>query len=117
MSKYLLVLEEKDERRRCLNAIKQVGARINHDSSSRVVLIDAKDKKAVEDVLPKGAKLVDASEDITKTIKDIDESEALFLGALKRRYSKKYRAMKDAQKPGESKEEIDFFSAPHTPED
>lgn len=117
MSKYLLVLNQKDERRRSFNALKQLRARITHDSSGRFIVLETDDKKAAEKALPKGAKLVDASTDVAKTMKDMDESETLFLRALQKRFSKKYREMKDAQKPGESPEEIEFFSAPHTQED
>lgn len=117
MSKYMLILEHKSERHKCLNKIKPLGARVVHDSSGRVVVIEAHDKKQVEKNLPKGATLVDISKKFSGTLKNMDESETLFLSALEKRYSKKYRTMKDSQIPGESQEEIEFFSAPHTPED
>lgn len=117
MSKFLLVLEQKAERRRCFNAIKPLGARITHDSSGRAVVVETDDRKRLEKVLPDNARLLDISQDIEKTIREPDESEALFLRALQKRYSKEYRDMKAGQKPGESPEEIEFFSAPHTPEE
>jgi hypothetical protein len=121
----LLVLEEKEplrhrslgfklDRSKTLNAIKNSGAKVHHDSGGRLIVVNTeKVEKELMKLLP-GAKLIPIDEKLSEAIADLDlePSESLFIEALKIRSSKSFREAKKKRKPGESPEEKEMFSGP-----
>lgn len=100
------------DRARALNAIAAAGAKVRHDSGGRLIVIDA--RKAAQDALAKSlptARLVAVDADVKRSISRLDETESLFLDALKIRMSKSYRARKRRRRFGETPEEQALFDA------
>lgn len=99
------------DRTKALNALSAAGAKVSHDSGGRVLVIDASDEvvQALSRALP-GARVVDADADVKDSIKNMDETEQLFVEAMKIRTSKSYREAKARRKFGESPEEKELFS-------
>lgn len=105
------------DRIRTLNDIVSLGGKVRHDSGERLIVIDTAglDEGVLQERLT-GARLVSLDEDIEALVPDLGDHEELFLEALRIRTSSSYRRMKKRQKPGESPEEKELFSAPCTPE-
>ena len=100
------------DRARALNAIAASGAKVRHDSGGRLIVIDA--PKAAQNALEKSlpdARIVPVDTDVKGSVPRLDETEALFLGALQIRTDKNYRARKRRRKFGETPEEKQLFSA------
>jgi hypothetical protein len=100
------------DRARAMNAIREAGAKVRHDSGGRLIVIDA--RKSAQDALEKslpGARIVPVDTDVKRTVPRLDETESLFLGALQIRTSKNYRARKRRRKFGETPEEKELFDA------
>lgn len=115
--KKILILEKQErptslrmgqriERKKAISTISSMGGKVRHDSGGRfmVVEVSEEEEKALKKQL-RGARIVDFDSDIKEKEVDLDESESLFLEALKIRNSKDYREMKRKSKPGESPEE------------
>ena len=103
-------------RSQVLNALKESGVRVQHDSGGRLLVIEATER--TEEVLRrrmKDVKIVSLEDDIEDSIRDLDPQDALFARALVLRYSPAYREMKARQKPGETPEEQLLVSGPCTP--
>lgn len=94
-----------------MNTISSTGAKVQHDSGGRFMVVEVSDEeeKTLKKQLP-GARIVALDSDVKKVEADLDESESLFLEALKIRTSKSYREAKKKSKPGESPEEKAQFS-------
>jgi hypothetical protein len=105
------------DRIKTLNELTSLGAKIRHDSGGRLLVVDTTsvDEATLQERLS-GARLVPIDADVRDSIQALDESESLFLDALKIRTSPEYRAAKERQKPGESPEEKALFTAPCSPE-
>ena len=112
----LLILEGKElmkeplafrmGRTRVINTLSAMGVKVRHDSGSRLIIIDVpKEKEAavIKDI--PGARLIPIEQDMKDELKDLNPDELLFLGAIKKRVSKKYRDDKKNRKPGDSPEE------------
>ncbi len=114
--KKILILEKQErstdvrmgqriERKKAINTISSSGAKVRHDSGGRFMVIEVskEEERDLKKQLP-NARIVEL--DSIKEVKaDLDESESLFLEALKIRNSEDYREMKRKSKPGESTEE------------
>ena len=100
------------ERTRALNAVTAVGAKVQHDSGGRLVVVNVPEKaeKNLKEQL-KGARLVPVDSEMEVDSEKLDDNESLFLEALKIRNSKSYREAKKKQKPGETPEEKKLFSS------
>jgi hypothetical protein len=99
-------LTPKLERSKILNAVVAAGGKIKHDSGGRLVLVEM--PKKAETALAKevtGIKVVTADTDVTKAVKKMDTTEALFAAALKIRTSPAYRKAKAKRKFGDTPEE------------
>jgi hypothetical protein len=99
-----------------LNALKESGVRVQHDSGGRLLVVETTER--TEEVLRrrmKGVKIVPLEGDIEESIGDLDPQDALFVRALVLRNSPAYREMKARQKPGETPEEQLLVSGPCTP--
>jgi hypothetical protein len=96
-----------------INALSPLGAKVRHDSGGRLIIIEIPEE--AEETLAKNiptVQVVPITEDMKVEIPDLNPDELLFLEALKKRYSKKFRDDKKKRKPGESPEEKQLFSAP-----
>ena len=99
-------LRLKFDRQKELRAISAAGAKIRHDSGGRLILIEVPEG-AGKHLLRRlrGARLVPADADVTALLKNLDQTESLFLEALKIRTSKSYREAKKKRKFGDTPEE------------
>lgn len=106
------------DRNKALNAVAASGAKVRQDSGGRVIVIEvSKDgEKALTKRLPE-ARIVPVDTDLRDSITDLDETELLFLEALKIRNSKSYRDAKKRRKVGETPEEKKLITGSCTPEE
>jgi hypothetical protein len=125
----LLILESKEapsdrrllariDRAKALNAISASGAKVRHDSGGRLMVIEARDQaeKSLAERLPE-ARLVPVDVDVKAELPDLDETESLFLDALRVRTSETYRDAKSRRKFGETPEEQELVSGPDVREE
>lgn len=98
-------------RAKALTAISEAGAKVRHDSGGRLLVIEApaRAEKELRERLPE-ARLVAVDADVKDELSSLDETESLFLDALKLRMSKSFRDAKRRRKYGETPEEKELFS-------
>lgn len=111
--KKLLVLKEKDDRKKIAKVLAEAGIKVNYDSGGRALSIDVPQNS--EDKLrqlPFGAQIVDPK-DASDFLSDPDENEKIFMGAIQLRNTTEFVRKLNKFKPGESPEEIELLSAPH----
>lgn len=101
------------DRRKALNAISSLGAKVRHDSGGRLMLVEVPEEKArdLREQLP-GARIVPLDSDVRDSLAELDSTESLFLAALRIRTSRSYREQKRRRVYGESPEEQELVSAP-----
>lgn len=100
---------------RALDSVADTGTRVRQ-SSGRILLVDSpeQDEARLGEDLP-GARVLPLDADVPELTPPLDESETLFLDALRIRSSAGYQRQKAGQKAGESPEEQLMFTASCVP--
>ena len=104
------------QRARVLKALADAGARVEHDSGGRLLVVaaSAEADEALGSAL-EGVTVLPLDEDVTERVGVLDPQDALFARALALRMSPAYRDLKRRQKPGSTPEEKLLVSGPCTP--
>jgi|GEM_PF-3575264 len=110
----VIILNDKSDRAKLVEDLRASGGRVSQDSGGRILVVQVPEASEVEVTkrLPRSSKLLALDTDLKKEAAALDESDALFVDALKLRMSPAFIAEKKSRKPGDTPEEKEMLGAP-----
>lgn len=115
-SQRTLVLDSSENRGVALQALRESGAKVLHDSGERVLVVEVPEEPLLRERLPGTSRLLELRGDAKKELPRASDNELLFVEALQLRASPAFQEEKRRRAPGSTPQEQLLFQASCIPE-